>query len=247
MRFEPRWPPARAIREAGAPPPSGAYLWQDGDQPPPLIVGGNILTGQRPQAHHLRSGFFADRPDVYGGLSEAAIAWIKKNPQRSDPVSRLPVFWIAGRSGSGKSVALLHVLARLQAAGYGPILWLGAKVQVLPAAIGWARVRPASPILIAIDDPYTAIAVQDATSIWKDAVTELEGERQSHDISGMPRILCCGPSEQSARLEEDFVEDILMERAYVPVDKPGDLAALREWHRVGKDPPDLGDGNFLLV
>ncbi len=60
--------------------PAGVYLWTDDDRPPADIAPGDYLTGQQPRVRHLRDGFFAPRPRVYGDVATAATQWIDGDP-----------------------------------------------------------------------------------------------------------------------------------------------------------------------
>ena len=94
-------------------PKSPIYIWRDIDRPPSQITSGKVLTGEQPLPSNLRDGYFAPRPDVYNDLAEKFFQWWRDYHQAGDCSLRLPIFWISGRSGSGKSVALLHLLAHI--------------------------------------------------------------------------------------------------------------------------------------
>ena len=157
--------------------PAAIYIWTYADRPPDSLAKGNVLTGSQPIIDNLRKGYFAPRDELYNSIGDRIVNWIENNPAEIDPVMRLPIFWIGGRSGCGKSVALLNVLAILHEAGHGPILYLGNKVDSFPDAISWSQYivneeRPECPVIIAIDDPYSPSAQQDAERLWQN-----QGER----------------------------------------------------------------------
>jgi hypothetical protein len=226
-------------------------LWSDQDVPPADVTSGDYLSGERPLLRHLSGGYFANRPEVYAPLADGVADWITSSPAQKDRSARLPVFWIGGRSGSGKSVALLQILAILYQRGYGPILWIGDKVGNLRQAVEAARAFARSGVqtLIALDDPYSPSAHNNAQEVWREALDSLEPLRQHGEVSEIPLIVCCGPSEQGERFQEDFRDDVQVTTDTVPQESHGDLTGLREWFftRTGHRPPDLGSGNVLLV
>jgi hypothetical protein len=246
------WNDLRGLATRSGPlKPPGIYVWTAADRPPTTVQPGNTLTGQQPLVQHLREGYFAERQEVFDGLTSHAMTWLEKDPVGADRALRLPLFWVGGRSGAGKSVALLHVLAQLHERGFGPILFLGNKVSHLPAAIRWSQLirKGSNPVLIAIDDPYSPAVQGEATTTWRAALAELEDARQAGNEASVPLILCCGPTEQADRLSEDFPDDVRLEMKELPPDQSLDLAYLRAWYRLReqKEPPETGDVNVLLV
>jgi hypothetical protein len=61
----------------------------------------------------LRKGYLAVREPLYPELTDRISEWTTRCRHHPDKTLRLPLFWIGGRSGCGKSAALLHVLAAL--------------------------------------------------------------------------------------------------------------------------------------
>ncbi|MEA2237041.1 MAG: hypothetical protein QOC81_1765, partial [Thermoanaerobaculia bacterium] len=227
------------------------YFWQQRDRPPVGVQTGSYLTGERPLPRHLRLGFFANREAVLGPLSAKITAWLTPHPASSDDSLRLPIFWIGGRSGTGKSVALLQVLSRIHAEQIGPILWLGPHIAALPEAIRWSqRVRrPGETVVIALDDPYAPAAQYDAVTLLQQAISELVTARQGDDPTELPVLLCCGPTEQAERFDRELADDIRLTREDLPHENSKDHATLRQWfrERTGSEPPEIGDGDVLLV
>ena len=245
------WSDLWALHAAAATPPgSGIVQWQDDWAPPAELRPGGYLTGRRPTVRDLRDGSFAPRPEVYDGLAARAEAWIAAAQEQGGGV-RLPVFWIGGRSGAGKSVALLHVLAILHERERGPVLWLGNKIALLPAAMSRARMlrfREAMAI-VGMDDPYSPEGQADPALVWREALATVEAARQVGGAAELPLVVCCGPTEQAERFREEFPDDVEVTLVEVPRETEADLARLREWYRVrtGREPPDVGDRNVLLV
>lgn len=244
------WNDLQSIKNSSLATPPGIYIWTSQDTIPEDIVEGKVLTGERPQTHHLSEGFFAPRPAVYHPLVDQVREWSIESTSDPDKQLRLPVFWIGGRSGSGKSVALMHVLALLYESGLGTVLWLGNKTELLRQAIPWALQLNAQgrQVIIGIDDPY-APNTQSTDIVWKESLAILEGVRQSGDWSALPLIVCCGPSEQAERIQRDLPEEVNVRFVEMPEEGQEDISQLRNWYtqRTKKLPPNIGDENVLLV
>lgn len=226
---------------------SRLYVWSSEDGSPPTVQRGQILTNEQPKIVHLRRGYFAHRP-FYRALAEDAIQWISSSPQENDRALRVPILWLAGRSGSGKSVALLHVLSQLHEEGLGPILWLGSGVDLFPEAIRRVPsiVGPSDQAIIAVDDPYAPHTQGDAEP-WRGAVAELD-QLQNRATLRPPVLICCGPTEQAYQLEEDFSDDVRVYTLNVPHDLKDRQALERFFElRTGSPPPDVGSGDVLPV
>ncbi|MFI8716753.1 hypothetical protein ACIGHF_02535 [Stenotrophomonas sp. NPDC077464] len=229
---------------------SSLYMWTAADRQPVDTVPGGVLTGQQPTVAHLREGYFAPRTAVSTGIAADVAEWSDLHEQPLDGSLRLPLFWISGRSGAGKSVALIQVLAELHGTGQFSIVFPHS-VSELPSAIRWSAqlLRAGKRVIIALDDPYTPGAQGDADALWRDALAQLHSFRQSGDADAIPLVLCCGPTEQAERLTSDLPDDVDVRMR--PVENDGDvnLAELREWYRgrTGSAPPELAAGNVLLV
>lgn len=119
----------------------------------------------------------------------------------------IPVFWISGRSGSGKSVLLLQLVRELVNQGK-QVVWLGSKVEKLKpllerylAALD-EQSQPQTDVIpdfIAIDDMYDPAAqtqldvqtLQDLTEAFENS----ESFQNAAATGQLPIILTCGPSE----------------------------------------------------
>jgi hypothetical protein len=223
------------------------YVWAPGDRPPFSPGHGQILISDKPKLIHLRAGYFAERK-LYSDLAREAIDRIESVARQPEAVSGAHVLWFGGRSGCGKSVALLHVLSRLHQEGIGPIVWLGSGVSRLAEAV---RRVPSfagqdQTVLIAVDDPYAPHTEGDDQT-WRDALSELE-TLQNRGRTSLPILVCCGPTDQAERLSQDFAGEVAVH--VLPVDSAlVDRKELESWYRTrtGKNPPAAGDGDVLLV
>ena len=224
------------------------YLWHEDDLPPAEVETGKVLTGQRASVRHLREGYFAQRPQIYKTLENSLLDWSEKTINETD---KIPLFWIAGRSGTGKSVALLHMLARLHEKGYAPIIWLGNNISLLGSAIRFTIDNEMynTESIIGIDDPYVASAQEGATRYWNDVLASLHSIRQKEGTRRLPRIVVCGPTEQAELFRSDYCDDLDVHISELPHETSDELATLREWYylRTGTESPAAGDVNVLMV
>lgn len=244
------WNDLRAMKEALRHRPADIVAWTAADRAPEDVARGRVLIGQQPGMRNLREGYFAPREALTQRLAARAAEWIDAQGAEEDDTLRLPLFWIGGRSGTGKSVMLLQLLARLHEQGHVSIL-LPSSVRQLPAAIAWARELggPGRRVLIGIDDPHAPADQGDALGMWSKALDELHAARQSGEAWAIPLILCCGPTEQAEQLGAEMTDGVSVHIEALPDETPADIAELREWYRqrTGKEPPPVGDDNVLLV
>jgi hypothetical protein len=129
------------------------------DPPPPALLdvadftaqpgGQGILLGQRPTLQSLNAGYFMPRSDRAAAIANriqellaGGVAW-----------EALPVCWLSGGSGAGKSVLLLQALEHLVRAGDVVVHHLNPTDTALQAALGYWR-SPARPVVIAVDDLF---------------------------------------------------------------------------------------------
>lgn len=226
----------------------GAYLWSPTDRPPDQVREGKVLKGKQPTVAHLRKGFFADRPDVLGRVRARFERWLAERA-KAEVQTTVPMFWIGGRSGSGKSALLLQFLSSLQEEGTGPVLWLSNKNERLAEAARWAReaFQSERPPVMGIDDPYAPDGPRDL--VWGRFLAELTPNLEAGEGEGVPILVCAGPSEQAEAFARDFSSDFDIEVVELEREQPEELARLRGWYeeRTGAEAPGPEDGNVLLV
>lgn len=225
----------------------GVYVVAPTDVPPSESHPGEVLEGQQPNFDQLRAGYFANRPEVLARLRNRFLRW---TAERDSSVSggSVPVFWIAWRSGAGKSVLLIQLLSQLRREGWDPVFWLTRGKGLLPEAARWAREAWEGTVtpLIGIDDPYGPIGRREEA--WDGFLAELNVQLQD-DPSGIPIVVCCGPTEQARRLEEDFSGQLEVETVELPRETEDELEELRAWYRsrTEREAPNVAQPNMLLV
>jgi len=87
-----------------------------------------VLTGQIPKFEHLRKGYFKERCKKFALLWESFQQWLLDfRSSNHENATKIPVFWITGRSGTGKSVFLLQLLAKLLRSKSSPALLFASR------------------------------------------------------------------------------------------------------------------------
>ncbi|WP_312084509.1 hypothetical protein, partial [Brevundimonas sp.] len=232
-------------------------LWGIDDRPPAQIVlepeiAKAVRVGQRLTVADLITGRLADRR-VYADIHAEAEAWLEEVAESSD---KIPTFWIEGRSGAGKSAALLHLISKLHAEDpRRVIVWLGPRSHRLGEAIRRFSdvIGEGRQLIIAIDDPLApaqqgqfATAVQEAADHWVNLASR--GAGGGPDGVAAPVLICCGPTEQREFGEDRYAAELDIRDLPLPHESAEDLAELADWYeaRTGTAPPHL-TGDVLLV
>ena len=220
--------------------------WREAWQPPSRPSRGRVLTGEQPHPDELVDGAFAPRPHLVEPL--AARFEAHASTALKARTHAVPIFWIGGRSGSGKSVALLFLLARLSADGWGPIVWLGNRAGRLPDALRWARRAwdGEGQVIIGLDDPFLPAGV--GAGVFERVLDQVDSMRGVDGRDPLPLLVCAGPSEQVELLERTYPGSFDIFHARVEA-APKDLEMLRAWYegRTGFPAPPEASRDALLV
>jgi hypothetical protein len=200
-----------------------------------VVVGGGF--GFR----EIREGYFRPRPKIFARLIEEFSAWLSDNYARMDE-RRIPVFWIDGRSGEGKSVLLRQLVADVLLNNAGRLPVMEVAREDVPRALGEHRDPAARATLLMTDDLY-AIRNREA---WSD-----EAERHLEFDLSQVWLLTCGPTEQREEFENRFTHPIEVRRFTVPMFDIDELEEFIEWfmNRTGRtvSADHLTRENTLLV
>lgn len=172
----------------------------------------NVLTGQIPRFEHLRMGYFRQRAHIFRVLLEKFADWISKL-ESSDLIDRIPVFWIGGRSGEGKSVLLLQLVAELvQADIISPIVQL-ASGEDLPKLLENLTTDTilsdfnSSRIFVVVDDLYS---LQNRDE-WDEKIRR-STSLQNPSIA----IITCGPTEQLEQADSRLNDQLEINKFSIP-------------------------------
>jgi len=209
-----------------------------------------VRIGQRLTVADLVAGRLAYRSS-YGTIHAAAEEWLTAN---ADGADKIPTFWIEGRSGAGKSAALLHLLAKLRAEDpQRLIVWLGPRSERFGDVLRRFRdvIEDGRQLIIAIDDPLAPdqqqafiAAAQAAADEW----TRLSGSGDGDPTPQPPCLVCCGPTEQREFGEDNCYAELDITPWPLAPESAEDIEELAVWYtrRTGNSPPML-EGDVLLV
>jgi hypothetical protein len=241
--------------EAGRREIEGRFrLWSTDDRPPSHVVHEEdrtkaVLTGQLPHRTDLVAGRFAAR-SIYGDMARQAERWLVEH-NRTDR-ELLAAFWISGRSGTGKSVALLHLLSSLHAEDTRRVvIWLESDSRRIGEAVRWSRpyVAEGYQVIVAADDPFTAARQADLDAALQEARAEVEAMVELHPEALRPVLIFCGPTEQAEAFTYEFGDQVRTGLFTLPLETEKDLDELRDWYRqrTGRGAPLRETAGVLLV
>ena len=208
-----------------------------------------VLTGQPPKLEHLRKGCFRQRAKVFASLRAEFEGWVERlRGADAETSDRIPVFWISGRSGDGKSVLLLQLVAEiLERDLVGPLLRLrsgGQLLRLLEAPIPGSVFadRAIGRVFAVVDDVYDVADREE----WDEQV------QRACALRATPvALITCGPTEQrdqfASRMAGQF-EVFSFEAPHLAADEREEFL---EWYkaRTGRTATleDVTTQNTLLV
>jgi hypothetical protein len=182
----------------------------------------DILIGQRPNPVDLARGCFMDRDDRVAPIVRVVQSALGAGEGPGGRQRKVPVVWIVGGSGAGKSVLLLQTLSRLLTEADVPLHWLGHLVGWLPAALhSWRRQGLAA--VIGVDDLFAPEFRGDA--LW----------HRIHEAAASPSpvlMLTCGPSDYLDAFERQENRHALLRvhRIEVPPLRADERGRFRAWY-----------------
>jgi hypothetical protein len=203
-----------------------------------------VLAGQTPKLEHLRRGFFRNRPAILKAVRSSLEEWLSR-VESEELIGKVPVFWIAGRSGEGKSVLLLQLLSELLRSVTGPAILQvtpGEVKDLLALSSKWPPEGSGGRPLVVVDDIYD----QHDREAWEQEV------RDACTLETPPVcLLTCGPTEQLEQFSSRLTEVFEMTSFVLPPLGPAELDEFVAWYleRSGLplDPASLTRENPLLV
>jgi len=136
-------------RSARAIDPPGSVLTVESFEPRP--DGSRILLGQRPTIDHLTRGYFMPRPTRAASGATHVLEVLRRERNAAD--QPVPVCWLSGASGAGKSVLLLQILELLTADGRLIVHNLPPSNAALEDTLTYWRTAKGE-VVVAIDDLY---------------------------------------------------------------------------------------------
>lgn len=207
-------------------------LLQRGDFDMQATFSGHLEVGKRVTLGRWQAGQYMRRTALAAALATKADGL--RQASRGHPDAAMPVLWLAGRSGAGKSVILLNLAAEL--AQQGARIWWLEPDQLQDAIDYLARNDAASmPDFIAIDDVFD-----------RDAREHLDIGRFSMLMDDLgprdwPVLVTCGPSEFADDFERDTLyQGFKLHRHELPLLNEQDGQQFVAWakqHGCAQSPP----------
>jgi len=191
-------------------------------EPLPNPKPASVSIGLRPTLDDFRKGRFRRRAALDKLISDVG-GWIESERYNVEDQS-IPVFWIEGRAGDGKSVVLLQLTEALLTNGTLERIIMLDSAERLPE---WLRSRAdycaeAEPAFAAVDDLY-AVADEDR---WLDNVIA------SFSLAN-PRaaIITCGPDYEMNRFRARGKGRFRIASFRLAAPERDELAEISEWMR----------------
>lgn len=201
-------------------------------------VARHLEVGRRITWDRWRRGQYMPRPELVSDAVSEALALHAQGMHAE--AAELSVYWLAGRSGAGKSVILLNVVSELVMSGYG-VLWLKPE-ELEPALIQIARGdASAAPDFLAVDDVFDPDA-QDKIDLAR--ISNLIDEQ---GLRRWPVLLTCGPTEFADDFnEQSRLQGFSMQKREVPLLDRTDTETFMQWAalRIGADGPAVAAGRW---
>lgn len=240
------------VRDSGRGPAKRIGLsltGRDVELSPEARADRGILFDRRPQLSDLQLGRVRERQSIFSGLIKAFAPWWRK-VITAEEAARIPVFWIEGRSGEGKSVLLLQLVQRILTDGHSPVLSYLSSADELPEWIENQRriqrnqTNPAQLPAVAVVDDLHFVREREEWEKRLRAATDLI----------VPRIavLACGPTVERETFNSDFSTFFDVSSFSIPNLERAEMEAFREWlsERTGRsaqlDASDV-DNRMLVV
>ncbi|MEH6445756.1 MAG: hypothetical protein V7784_17820, partial [Oceanospirillaceae bacterium] len=230
-------------------------LWSINDRAPVQVIlepdpHKAVLLGEPPIKKHLMDGRFTARR-LYQTIYQDFNKWLAEAQIQAR--DRIPVYWLAGGSGCGKSVALLHLLANIkQQDAAATIIWCERQPNRLEQARPWFSdlLQENDSLFIAFDDPFifNQQAAMETQLEWLSI--QLEQAREENAQLQVPFLICCGPDEQLQWFEEHCDNYVDVHSFRLAPESDDDHQELRDWYqmRTGKNLPiDEGDSQQQLL
>jgi hypothetical protein len=190
------------------------------------VSDGTVPVGRTPTLADVRGGRLMHRPER---VSEVLLTLdvLQQRANTSDEPA-IPMLWISGPSGSGKSVVLLQVMQQLIIQRKASVLWFTNRVNELGTALEQIASHDdaAVPEYLFVDDIYDP---QSRESFDIPRITQ-------HVVHGRPRrwplIVTCGPTEFRQDFERDSrSEGFALEPFHLGTLKASEISQLQAWYR----------------
>lgn len=181
---------------------------------------GDVIVGAVPKPVHVRRRCFRERGQVRDRLDREFDAWLSDLLDAQDDRMKVPVFWVGGRSGCGKSVAFLQLVGRIVGDPARPSIVRFADRVALAEAVAERTEGPLH--LLAVDDAYQPGSRDAFDQALLDAV---------RDAAPPVAILTCGPDEQLAQFRRRLRDIVAVHDVGVPDLDDDEITEFVDWFR----------------
>ena len=185
----------------------------------------------------LLDGVYAPRPDLLRCVKEEYLAWIS-NTGAVAQRRRLPVFWIDGRSGNGKSVLLLQLAEFILSARPDTVVYQAARPDSLPALIDHAQnTAPDGRLILIVAEDLNRVTDVDTFQ----AALKLTLDRDLFNVA----VLACGPTpEKDAFIRTN--QSVEVSAWTMPSLSALDLTIFGEWFDTSIETTDTLERTILV-
>lgn len=152
------------------------------------VVQRRNAVGDVVQWGRLMDGLFAPRPELLASLLESYVSWLTTTAEAFRR-RHLPIFWIDGRSGDGKSVLLLQLAASILRFGPDLLIYQAAHADAVPALIDFAyHASNDDRLILIVAEDLHRVTEPEAFSAALKLLLDYKRQRIG--------ILACGPTPE---------------------------------------------------
>ncbi|GLS00425.1 hypothetical protein GCM10007859_04310 [Brevundimonas denitrificans] len=187
----------------------------------------SIVFNRRPLLSDLKMNRFRERPRVFSEMVRDYGAWWK-DLQQNDQSTKIPMFWVSGRSGEGKSVLLLQLAQHILTGTERRSVTVLRSPDDLPKWINEQRelqggyTSPAAFPSVALVDDLPFVTDHDA---WNAAI-----HQAANLVMPKVAILTCGPTIERETFESEFATVADVHSFDVPNLASEEMASFAEWY-----------------
>lgn len=231
--------PAGALRQAidrcvAEEPVVLATMLTTDDKEPDAVVRDpeGFLVNEQPRLDHLRDGYFAPSLDL--DVVEADFwSWLEHEVLTSSRQTsrRVPMFWLVGPSGSGKSILLLQLLARLRVYAGVSVLLHDRQPERLPSVARRARRLSSRRLtIVGVDDPLTfSFGGQEST--WSETFSVLRGSGPIIPGRGLVIFVGTATTEQLEIFRQRVAGEVQVSTHVLQPYRSAFVDHLRDWYQ----------------
>jgi hypothetical protein len=189
-----------------------------------------LHAGLAPAWSRWREGCYAERPIAFASLWQTFTEWrTSQLEQKTKSIKHLPVFWIEGRPGDGKSVLLLQLMA-------------ACLRERLASSVLWAEHSPDGRLFGMTPPQYSGWFFSD------EIPTRVEGSIRDDWMSGLRNagaaaLFATGSAEVRHGFEFRFEKQIQVTKWALPLFSPLETAQFAAWFQaragISRDPAAL--------